>query len=41
MSARRLLAWCAAAAVLSLVFAAYLSPQLAFDLANRVWSCFG
>ena len=25
---------------LALVFAAYLQPDLIFDLANRVWSCF-
>jgi hypothetical protein len=25
---------------LALVFAAYLQPDLVFDLANRVWSCF-
>jgi hypothetical protein len=28
------------AAVLAAVFMAYLSPHLAVDLANRVWSCF-
>lgn len=37
---RRSLAWTAAGAVLALVFAAYLQPQMAFDLAARVWSCF-
>ena len=26
--------------VLAGVFAAYLSPHLVVDLANRVWSCF-
>ena len=25
---------------LALVFAAYLQPDLMFELANRVWSCF-
>ena len=30
----------AAAAVLALVFAAYLSPDTVVDLAVRVWSCF-
>lgn len=30
----------AAAAVLALVFAAYLSPHAVVDLAVRVWSCF-
>jgi hypothetical protein len=34
------LAWLAAAAVLALVFAAYQSPHLVVDLANRVWACF-
>jgi hypothetical protein len=29
-----------AAAVLAAVFAAYLNPHLAVDLANRVWACF-
>ena len=28
------------ATVLGLVFSAYLQPDLMFDLANRVWSCF-
>jgi hypothetical protein len=28
------------AAVLALVFRAYLSPHLVVDLANRVWACF-
>lgn len=32
--------WAAAAAVLALVFAAYLSPHAVMDLAVRVWSCF-
>ena len=30
----------ATAVALSLVFATYLQPDLMFDLANRVWSCF-
>lgn len=35
------LAWRAAAlVVLVLVFAAYLQPDVMFDLANLVWSCF-
>ena len=25
---------------LALVFASYLQPELMFDLATRVWSCF-
>ncbi|MEP7281101.1 MAG: hypothetical protein ABI696_03890 [Rubrivivax sp.] len=35
--------WCwrgAAAAALALVFAAYLNPHVAVDLANAVWACF-
>lgn len=36
----RLAALGLAAAVLSLVFSAYLQPDLMVDLANRVWSCF-
>ena len=31
---------CGLAVVLALVFAAYLSPHLVVDLANRVWACF-
>ena len=35
------LAWRVAALVaLALVFTAYLQPDLMFDLANQVWSCF-
>lgn len=30
----------AATVALVLVFAAYLNPHLAVDLANRVWACF-
>lgn len=30
----------AALFALALVFASYLQPNLMFDLANRVWSCF-
>ncbi len=36
----RLAALGIAAAVLGLVFSAYLKPDLMVDLANRVWSCF-
>jgi uncharacterized membrane protein len=32
--------WAAGAAVLAATFAAYLNPQLAFDLATRAWACF-
>ena len=34
------LLWIVAAGVLALVFAAYRSPHLVVDLANRVWACF-
>jgi hypothetical protein len=37
---RSLLAWTATLAVLLLVFAAYLRPDLAMTLANQLWSCF-
>lgn len=37
---RRALAWATALAALAAVFVAYLQPDLAVDLANRVWSCF-
>jgi hypothetical protein len=30
----------AALLALALVFASYLQPDLMFELANRVWSCF-
>ena len=33
-------AWGAALLALAGVFAAYLSPHLVADLANRVWACF-
>ena len=36
---RRLLLWGLAGAVLAVVFAAYLSPQLAFILVNQLWNC--
>lgn len=36
----RAVAWAAAAAVLAAVFAAYLSPHFAVDLATRFWACF-
>ena len=38
-TAGRLLLWAAAALALCAVFAAYLSPHLVVDLANRVWAC--
>ena len=37
---RRTLAWTVAAAALACVFAAYRRPELAVDLASRLWSCF-
>ena len=37
---KRAAAWAAALAVLSLVFAAYLQPQLMVELANQLWACF-
>lgn len=37
---QRALLWAVVAVVLAAVFAAYLSPHMAVDLANRVWSCF-
>jgi hypothetical protein len=36
----RLLRWAAVGVALAAVFAAYLNPHLAFDLAARVWACF-
>lgn len=33
-------AWAAAGALLLLVFAAYLKPDLAMTLANQLWACF-
>lgn len=38
--ALRPLLWALALLVLGAVFAAYLDPHLAVDLATRVWSCF-
>jgi hypothetical protein len=36
----RIAAWSAAAVALAAVFAAYRRPDLAVDLANRLWACF-
>lgn len=36
----RIAGWVTAAAVLAAVFAAYLSPHFAVDLASRFWACF-
>ncbi len=40
MKPARSLAWLAVAAALAAVFAAYLNPHLAVELAGRVWACF-
>ena len=32
--------WVAALLALAAVFAAYLNPHMAVDIANFVWSCF-
>ena len=40
MKPARIAAWTAAALALAGVFAAYQRPELAVDLANRLWSCF-
>jgi len=37
---RRVLIWSAVVVAVGAVFAAYLSPHLAVDLASRVWACF-
>jgi hypothetical protein len=33
-------AWALAVVVLAAVFASYLNPHMALDIANRVWACF-
>ncbi len=40
MRPARVSGWAAAAIVLAAVFAAYQRPDLAVDLANRIWACF-
>jgi hypothetical protein len=40
MKRARVVGWTAAAIVLAAVFAAYQRPDLAVDLANRLWACF-
>lgn len=37
---RRAAAWVVAVAALAAVFASYLNPHMAVDIANRVWACF-
>jgi hypothetical protein len=39
-TAARLAIGMAVTAVLLLVFAAYLRPEMAFTLANQLWNCF-
>ena len=40
MKLRLALVWVAAGAVLLLVFAAYLRPEIVMTLADQLWSCF-
>lgn len=40
MTLRRALTWTAIGAVLVVVFAAYLRPELALTLATQLWNCF-
>ena len=40
MRPARALAWSAAALTLAAIFVAYQRPELAVDLANRIWACF-
>jgi len=40
MNLRRALVWAAIGAVLIVVFAAYLRPELALTLATQLWNCF-
>jgi len=40
MKRSRIVAWTAVGAALAAVFAAYQRPDLAVDLANRLWACF-
>ena len=40
MTLRRALVWTAIGAVLVVVFAAYLRPELALTLATQLWNCF-
>ena len=40
MRPARVAAWSIAAGLLAAVFAAYQRPDLAVDLANRIWACF-
>lgn len=40
MKRTRVATWTAVALALAAVFAAYQRPDLAVDLANRMWACF-
>ena len=40
MKPARVTAWSLAALALAAVFAGYQRPDLAVDLANRIWACF-
>jgi hypothetical protein len=40
MKPARIVGWSAAALALAAVFVAYQRPDLAVDLANRIWACF-
>ena len=40
MKPMRAVAWSAVVVALAAVFAAYQRPDLAVDLANRIWACF-
>ena len=40
MRKAKVAAWSAVAVALAAVFAAYQRPDLAVDLANRLWACF-
>ena len=37
---RGIIAWAVASLALALVFAAYLSPDMALTLATQLWNCF-
>lgn len=40
MTPRRIAVWLVGALALGVVFAAYQRPDLAVDLASRLWACF-
>jgi hypothetical protein len=40
MIGRRAVGWLGAAVVLTLVFAAYLRPDVVITLAQQLWNCF-